>query len=185
MPWPQKQLYRAGISAAAIGCALLLVVQDSALLILQKIRFGSIRRVCLASNLPVVFREPWRVEVLDRGGENWPEIFGIFPIPRSFTHLPGAMPQLLLKSTTNHGAVSIHLVSASEKEESSTILSRCASKSICSRQNLYFETAIDSIQIQTGQTIWVTAIDKPLMIGLTDAIPEEVLMIGIPDSPCR
>lgn len=150
--------------------------QNLSLSFLQRMYFGKIRAVCLAG-VGIEFGDPWLIDVLDKGENERPLIFGLIPVPRGFTALSGKSPQLLLRSSKDGGVASFHVGQITVSKEK--LLSDCKLSSVCQPIGLDKQDIVDAIKVVAGDTTWITLTTLPVMVALRGATPEQLKEIKL------
>lgn len=162
-------MLRSVMLIAAFILAFAWLRKDESLLLLQQLKYGTPRTVCVRGT-QVVVEPPWVIDLIYGGENTLPKVFGVLPVPVHFTELKDESPQVLLRSATNKGILSIHPGRARRPRED--LLASCQASSFCSIGRSTFSNREEVIQIEAGMTTWITYVDRNVMIGLS-GIPVE------------
>jgi hypothetical protein len=164
---------------ATLALILIWISRDESLRFLQKSKYGTPRTICI-DGTRIAFESEWIIDVIYKGEQGSPLLFGLLPIPVELTELKGETSQVLLRSTAHEGTLSIHVGGPNLSREK--LVASCSANSFCSLGKSKFGQNADVMQVVVGATTWVTYLDQKIMIG----VPSKSLngLTGVQISSC-
>lgn len=159
----RKKLLQFVLFLTTLSLILIWFSRDESLRFLQESKYGNPRTICI-DGTRIVFESQWIIDVIYGGKQGSSLLFGLLPIPVGLTELKGDTPQILLRSMTHEGTLSIHLGGPNLPKEE--LIASCLASSLCSLDKSKFGDNADVMQVVAGTTTWVTYLDQKIMIGV-------------------
>lgn len=178
----KKRALQAVLVFAIVGLSLLGFNTDESLRLLQKGKYGDPRSICLQGT-QIVVDSKWIIDFIYRGTSGSPLLFGLLPVPVKFTKLEGDIPEILLRSLRNRETVSIHFGAPNLPQEK--LVANCLASSFCSLEKSRFGGGADVMQVVSGPTTWITYLDRKIMVGVRNAVLDEITGVHISSCPAQ
>ena len=162
----------AGTVLGLVFTALILVwiTSDWALHRLQSAKYGTPITACVGK-VGVTLNENWLFEVIVEESDTLPLLFGLYPVPKFFTSVKTDARLVVVRSIVGATSVSIH--PDSQVISSVELVENCSKNSACSLATSRFNASAKVALVKTGDAIWETYLNSPVMIGIHGGTPVE------------
>lgn len=150
-----------------IALLIVLMIWPRVLSTFVSVKFGEPRFVCLGTQA-IEFSTRWNIELLDRGDERWPLMFGVLPVPRSIAQREDRKVFLHLTSAR---ATSFAATSRPRTFDQDQSLLDCQKSDACSLVNLNFGDQYRALVVGLDNGYSAILLDVPLHVIVKGSAP--------------